>query len=385
MTQPHIYDVAIIGAGPIGLELAACLKRAGVDYIHFDAQQIGYTLSWWPRNTSFFSTTERLAIAGAPIQNNHQQRITGEEYLAYLRGVIEQFDLRINSYEPVIAIERADGAAAERQRVDEARIDRLPASSAPAVAGPFVLTTRPLTGERRYLCRRLALAIGDMHWPNRLGIPGEDLPHVSHYFRDPHDYFRRRLLIVGGKNSAAEAALRCWRAGARVTVSYRRSRFDQQRVKHWLLPDIEAQIEAGTIGFLPETLPIEIAPSHVVLMPTPGGQLNGGAPIVHETDFVLLNTGFRGDQSLLEMAGVELHGENRVPAFDPATMETNVPGVYLAGTVAAGIQQRYTLFIENCHEHAGKIVQALTGRWPEQLGDAGSRNYQLSFERIEAN
>src|SRR6266540_2483945 len=99
MTQIHTYDVAIIGAGPIGLELAACLKCAGVDYIHFDSQQIGYTLTWWPRNTSFFSTTERLAIAGVPIQNNHQQRITGEEYLSYLRGVVEQFDLKINSYE----------------------------------------------------------------------------------------------------------------------------------------------------------------------------------------------------------------------------------------------------------------------------------------------
>ncbi|HEU5100799.1 MAG TPA: NAD(P)-binding domain-containing protein [Roseiflexaceae bacterium] len=380
MTLPHIYEIAIVGAGPIGLELAACLKRAGVDYIHLDASQIGHTLTWWPRNTSFFSTTERLAIAGVPIQNNHQQRITGEDYLAYLRGVVEQFDLRINSYEPVTAIERRRDYATEN--TEERQKDPFPVNSA---ADPFILTTRPLTGERRYLSWRVALAIGDMHWPNRLGIPGEDLPHVSHYFRDPHDYFRRRLLIVGGKNSAAEAALRCWRAGARVTVSYRRDRFDQQRVKHWLLPDVEAQIEAGTIGFLPETTPVEITPAHVVLMPSPGGRLNGGPPIVHETDFVLLNTGFHGDQSLLEMAGVELRGENRVPAFDPATMETNVPGVYLAGTVAAGIQQRYTLFIENCHDHAGKITQAITGHWPEQLGDATSRNYQLSFEQIEAN
>jgi thioredoxin reductase (NADPH) len=380
MTQAHIYEIAIIGAGPIGLELAVCLKRAGVDYIQLDAGQIGHTLTWWPRNTSFFSTTERLAIAGVPIQNNHQQRITGEEYLAYLRAVVEQFDLQINSYEPVTAIARQGDVATAG--TEGGRGDRF---SAPSAADLFVLTTQPLAGQRRYLSRRVALAIGDMHWPNRLGIPGEDLPHVSHYFRDPHDYFRRRLLIVGGKNSAAEAALRCWRAGARVTVSYRRERFDQQRVKHWLLPDVEAQIEAGTIGFLPETAPVEITPSHVVLMPAPGGRLNGGAPIVHETDFVLLNTGFRGDQSLLELAGVELSGENRVPSFDAATMETNVPGVYLAGTVAAGIQQRYTLFIENCHEHAGKIVQAITGRWPEQLGDAASRNYQLSFEQIEAN
>jgi thioredoxin reductase (NADPH) len=396
MTQPHIYDVAIIGAGPIGLELAACLKHAGVDYIHFDSHQIGYTLTWWPRNTSFFSTTERLAIAGVPIQNNHQQRITGEAYLAYLRAVVEQFDLKINTYEQVIAIAQAGDSMTghvEQNGIipstDEQiyRNGAIPSNifSVTSGAEPFVLTTRRLAGERHFQARRVVLAVGDMHWPNRLHIPGEDLPHVSHYFRDPHDYFRRRLLIVGGKNSAAEAALRCWRAGARVTVSYRRAQLDQQRVKHWLLPDIEAQFEAGTIGFLPETTPVEITPTHVVLMPTPAGRLNGGAPIVHETDFVLLNTGFRGDQSLLEMAGVELRGENRVPVFDATTMETNVPGIYLAGTVAAGIQQRYTLFIENCHEHAGKIVQAITGRWPEQLGDAASRNYNLAFEQIEAN
>ena len=128
-------------------------------------------------------------------------------------------------------------------------------------------------------------------------FPGENLPHVSHYFRDPHDYFRRRLLIVGGKNSAAEAALRCWRAGAAVTISYRRPHFDQQRIKHWLLPDLEAQIEAGAIGFLPETLPVEITPRHVVLAPTRGGLSVDGAAILHATDFVLLNTGFHGVQT----------------------------------------------------------------------------------------
>jgi thioredoxin reductase (NADPH) len=355
----HEYEVAVIGAGPIGIELAVLLKRAGVDYVHFDAGQIAHTMTWWPRNTSFFSTTERLAIAGIPIQNNHQGRITGEEYIAYLRVVVEQYDLAIHSYEPVTSLERKHDS--------------------------FELATLPLTGARRYRARRVVLAIGDMHFPNWLNIPGEDLPHVSHYFRDPHDYFRRRLLIVGGKNSAVEAALRCWRAGAHVTISYRKPTFDQDRVKHWLLPDLQAQIEAGTIAFLPETLPLSIQPGCVELIRMQGGLPLPDSTFEHPTDFVLLATGFHGDQSLLNMAGVELRGLNRVPVFDPATMESNVPRLYLAGTVAAGVQQRYTLFIENCHEHAARIVAAVTGDYLPTVGDVAARNYELTLDQIKAN
>ena len=353
------YEVAIVGAGPIGIELAVLLKRAGVRYIHFDARQIANTMTWWPRNTTFFSTTERLAIAGVPIQNNHQGRITGEDYIAYLRAVVEQFDLPIHSYEPVTSIQRSQDG--------------------------FDLSTLPQTGARSYRAHRVVLAIGDMHYPNWLNIPGEDLPHVSHYFRDPHDYFRRRLLIVGGKNSAVEAALRCWRAGAQVTISYRKPTFDKDRVKHWLLPDLQAQIEAGTIVFLPETLPLAIRPGCVELLRLHDGRPLPDETFEHTTDFVLLATGFRGDQSLLEMAGVELRGLNRMPVFDPATMESNVPGLYIAGTVAAGIQQRYTLFIENCHEHAAKIAAAVTGDRPGSVGDVATRNYELALDQIEAN
>lgn len=344
---------AIIGAGPIGIELATCFKRLGLDFIHLEARQIGYTMSWWPRNTSFFSTTERIEIAGIPMPSNTQARATGEDYLAYLRSVIEQLDLQINTYEPVVDIQ--------------------------TFSEGFLLKTSPLSGERLYFCQKLILAIGDMHAPNLLNIPGEDLPHVCHYFHDPHEYFRKRLLIVGGRNSAAEAALRCWRCGSQVAISYRQARFNEEKVKNHILPDLLAQIEFGNIQFFPETVPVEITPHHVVLERMDGSRFS------HATDFVLMSTGFHQIPQLFEMVGVNLVGEVRAPEYNPETMETNVPGLYVAGTAAAGSQSHYKLFIENSHEHVGKIVFALTGQWPEKLGTIPSRQYELPHEQMRAN
>lgn len=363
MNQSNITlatDVVIVGAGPIGLELAACLKRAGVDYVQFDARQLGHTISWWPRDTTFFSTTERIEIAGIPIQNATQGRTTGEEYLVYLRSVAEQLDLHVRAYEPVTDIRRTgDG---------------------------FVVTTRPRNGPRQVICHTVVLASGDMDEPNHLHIPGEDLPHVSHYFRDVHDFFRQRLLVVGGRNSAAEAALRCWRAGANVTLSYRRAEFNERIVKHWILPDLQTQIELGTIGFLPRTVPAVITPEQVVLQRIDARGLPTGEMIEQPADFVLLLTGFRHDMTLFERAGVTLQGDSRTPCYDPATMETDVPGLYVAGTAAAGErQEKYSLFVENTHVHVGRIVQALTGRWPDKLGTVPSRRYELPVEAIQAN
>jgi thioredoxin reductase (NADPH) len=358
-SHPTRTDVAIVGAGPIGLEVAATLHRAGVDYILFEAHQIGHTISWWPRNTHFFSTSERIAIAGIPIQHIYQGRVTGEEYLAYLRSVVESLDLRMNTYEPVAHIERRDEG--------------------------FALRTRTLSGERAYLCRRVVLAKGDMDKPNRIGIPGEELSHVSHYFSDPHKYFRKRLLVVGGKNSAVEAALRCWRAGSQVTVSYRRAAFDEKSVKSTILPDLKTQIRVGNVGFLPETVPIEITPEHVVFGPCVDGQPIEGERILHPTDFVLLCTGYVPDMRLFEIAGVNLLGEERVPEHDAETMETNVPGLYVAGTAAAGDQRKYRLFIENCHHHVVKIAIAVTGQRPEKIGTIEARRYDVPLAEIQAN
>jgi thioredoxin reductase (NADPH) len=360
LPQTHTdSDLIVIGAGPIGLELAAALKRAGLDYLHFDAHQIGYTMTWWPRNTYFFSTTERIEIAGIPAPSTTQARLTGEEYLAYLRSIVEQLDLQVNTYEPVTRIQKTSQG--------------------------FRLQTRPQTGPRTYTCRKLVIATGDMHGPNCLNIPGEDLPHVSHYFNDPHDYFRKRLLVVGGRNSACEAALRCWRAGARVAISYRREKFDQHSVKDHLLPDLMAQISRGNITFYPNSLPVEILPDRVILQQSLPNHPGVTRTIEHQADFVLLNTGFVADMSLFEQAGVELIGEQRAPLHNPDTMETNVSGLYVAGTAAAGSQKRYTLFIENCHVHVGKIFAHLTGHWPEQIGTIPARTYELAPEEFQAN
>lgn len=329
------FDVAIIGAGPIGIELAVTFTRLGVNYIHFDARQIGHTISWWPRNTYFFSTTERIEIAGIPSQAGDQPRITGEQYLAYLRGIVEQFDLQINTYETVIDL----------QQIDQG----------------YRITTRTLSAKNTYLAKIVVIAFGDMHKPRMLNIPGEDLPHVSHYFRDPHDYFRRKLLIVGGRNSAVESALRCWRMGAEVAISYRKPAFDEETVKSTILPDLLTQIERGNIQFYPNTIPVEITPNSIHLAPASSQSHSNEQIISLPVDFVLLNTGFVQDSTLFESVGVNLQGDMRVPQYNPDTMETNIPGLYLAGTAAAGTQERFTLFIENCHVHVAKITSAITG------------------------
>jgi thioredoxin reductase (NADPH) len=208
---------------------------------------------------------------------------------------------------------------------------------------------------------------------------------VTHYFTDPHRYFRTRLTVVGGRNSAVEAALRCWRAGAQVTISYRKPGFSPRWVKPSILPDTMTQIRKGNIGFFPETIPIEIRPGEIVLAPVNGLAKDKENRIVHPTDFVLLCTGFVADLRLFEAAGVVLQGEERIPQHDPETMETNVPDLYVAGTAASGDRVRYALFIENSHQHVARIAAAITGRWPTQIGTIEGRRYEVPLAQIEAN
>jgi thioredoxin reductase (NADPH) len=379
-------DVAVVGAGPIGVELAVALRRAGIDYLHFDARQVGQTISWFAPQTRFFSSNERIAIAGIPLQTPDQGKATREQYLAYLRGIVMEFDLAIRTYEPVVDIRRRDGG--------------------------FVLTTRPQTGQRECWAKRIVLATGGTDRPRRLNVPGEDLPHVSHYFHDPHTYFRKRLLIVGGKNSAVEAALRCHQAGAHVSLSYRRSALPEKSIKYWLMPEIRSLIDSGKMPAYFNTVVSQITPGQVRLEVCGEGSGfvadegsgfrvqdsgNGGRvgsasadanpssserhmdsnapafssspnpeprtlnPLSLDADFVLLLVGYEQDPTLLRLAGIELDGVCNVPTYDAATMETNVPGIYVAGTAIGGTQERYTVFIENCHVHVERILAALTG------------------------
>jgi thioredoxin reductase (NADPH) len=325
MKSSHSTDVAVIGAGPIGLELAIALKKAGIDYLHFDAKQIGYTISWFAPQTRFFSSNERIAIAGVPLQTWDQGKATREEYLRYLRQIVLQYDLKIRTYEPVIGIRRdSDG---------------------------FVLTTS--VADVR--ASKVVLCTGGTDRPRRLNISGEDLPHVSHYFRDPHTYFGKRLLIVGGKNSAVEAALRCHHAGAHVSISYRKDKLNPASIKYWLLPEINGLLESGKMQGYFNTVPTEITSSHVGLKDVAGNI--SSVPF----DFVLLLTGYEADVSLLKKAGVQLTGECETPVFNPQTMETNIPGIYVAGCAIGGTQDKYTIFLENCHIHVPRILSSLTG------------------------
>jgi thioredoxin reductase (NADPH) len=340
MKNQPLTEVAIIGAGPIGLELAVALKKAAIDYLQFDARQIGHTISWFAPQTRFFSSNERIAIAGVPLETPDQNKATREQYLAYLRTVVRQFDLQIHTYEPVSEISREK---------DHFRLK---------------------TTKSEYHAKKIVLASGGTERPRLLNIPGENLPNVSHYFQDPHTYFGKELLIVGGRNSAVEAALRCHYSGAKVTLCYRKADIESSGIKYWLLPEITGLIRSGAIKAYFNSTVSEIQPDRVVIS-TDGNSREIPA------DFVLLLIGYEADMTLCNMCGVELESGRKVPKFDPRTMLTNVPSVYVAGTAVGGTQERYSVFIENCHVHVDRIIASLCGKPPPSVPAA-------KFERPES-
>jgi len=344
------HRVVIIGAGPVGLELGALLESAGIDYLLIEAGQLGSTISWFAPQTTFFSSPERIALNGVPITNDSQQKTTREEYLSYLRAFAAQFALKILPYTEVTKIESLNSGFELTTVPSQAGIGE-PTRSASS------------NGERKTLrADKVVLAIGDMHRPHRLNIPGEELPHISHYFLEPHQYFNTRVMIVGGGNSAVEAALRLYRVGADVTMSYRGEFFNAKKIKFWLFPEIRSLIKRKEIGFYPYTEPAKITETEVSLNSTRTNKKQQVA-----ADFVFLLTGYEQKKDLFQSLGVRLEGDEQKPMLDTDTMETNVPGVYVAGTAVAGTQLGGVKeYIETSHIHVWRIRNHLLNEAPPE-------------------
>lgn len=327
MSETLSEHVLIAGAGPIGLACAVSAKARGLDPLVIDAGALANSIAHYPVGMVFFTTPERLEIGGHPLVCAGA-KATREEAVKYYRGVARAEGLRVKTYTRLAAAARqADGIACE-------------------------LATR--LGTARLLCQRLVLATGYFDQPNRLDVPGEDLPHVSHYFDDPHLAFGQDVVVVGGKNSAVEAALQLFRAGARVTLVYRGAAFPPT-VKYWLRPDIENRIKAGEITARLGAQVREITARDVVIRRADGGTERLAAERVYAL------VGFHPDFELFHRIGVEFDATTGRPALNPETLETNVPGIYLAGSLTAG-RKISEVFIENGRFDGEKI-----------FGDAGSR------------
>jgi thioredoxin reductase (NADPH) len=316
------YDIGIVGAGPLGLELAIALKQAGVRYIQFDKGQAAEAIYRFPPQTPFYSSSERIGIGGIPVQTVDQQKCTREAYLAYIRSVCMKFHLTINTYEEVVGIEKENG---------------------------FLLRTQSVYGEYQYRVKFVVFATGGTSFPRVLGIPGEALGHVTDKLEDPHKYFGRNLMIVGGKNSAVEGALRGFHAGAKVTIVMRGGEFDQKAVKYWLLPELLGRIKRKEIVCRFESEIAEIQPGYVVLKSKERLQ----------ADFVVKAIGFKADMKLFKSLGIAMKENSEAPVYDPQTMETTLEGIYVLGTVIGGTQESYRVYIENTHHHVGKIMNDL--------------------------
>jgi thioredoxin reductase (NADPH) len=323
-----VRDLLIIGAGPSGLATAIAAKQRGLDFAIVEKGVLVNSIFHFPTHMIFFTTPELLEIGGLPLVSPYEKP-TRLEALRYYRRVVDTHALHVSFHERVLEIER-----------DE--------------TGVFAVTTRDDRGVQRVReARAVVLAIGYSDIPNLLGIPGEDLPHVAHYYLDAHPYYRQRVVIVGGKNSAAETALELFRAGAHVTLVHRHAVLGDS-IKYWVRPDIENRIKEGSIAAHFETRVIEIRSAEVVVE-------RAGVQESIAADAVFLLTGYRPDIDLMRRAGVLCDPDSLKPVLNEDTFETNVPNLFIAGGAIAG---RHTgnIFIENGRFHGEKIVATLADR-----------------------
>ena len=339
-----VRDVLIVGAGPSGLATAIAAKARGLDFLIVERGVLVNSIFHFPVHMVFFTTPELLEVGGLPLITPYDKP-TRLEALRYYRRVVDTYGLPVSVHEEVLAIEREDGMFAVTTRRTRPATEP---GRGPSVTGE--------DGRRVRHARAVVLAIGYYDLPNLLGIPGEDLPHVNHYYNDAHPYFRQRVVVVGGKNSAAEAALELFRGGAHVTLVHRHAALGDS-IKYWVRPDIENRIKEGSIAARFETSIVEIRPSEVVVE-------ERGERAILPADAVFLLTGYRPDVELMTRAGIRCDPVTLAPDLDPETFETNVPNLFLAGGAIAG-RNTGSIFIENGRFHGEKIIAVLHERLAE--------------------
>jgi thioredoxin reductase (NADPH) len=328
----QIRDVTIVGAGPAGLAAGIAAKRLGLDYAIVEKGVLVNSIYRFPVNMVFFTTPELLEIGGLPLVSPFEKP-TRFEALRYYRRVVDTYDLQIDFGEQVISAKREQGP--EREEI-------------------FAVETRSDRAVRRIRhSRNVIFAIGYFDHPNVLGVPGEELPHVSHYYTESHGFYRKRVVIVGGGNSAAETALELFRAGAHVTLVHRHAEL-KPSIKYWVRPDIENRIKEGSVIGLFNTRLLEIQPTQVNV------DANGDTREI-PADAVFLLTGYHPDCDLYRRAGIRLSRDTMNPEFNPDTFETNVPGLFLAGGAICG-KDTSNIFIENGRFHGEKIIELVAQR-----------------------
>ncbi len=322
----NAFDLICIGAGPTGLACAIEAKRAGLHPLVIDKGCLCNSLYHYPVNMVFFTTPELLEIGDLPL-TSATEKPNRSEALKYYRKCAEHYALELRLGRRVESVEGSDGR--------------------------FRVHTRDEQGiAAQFEAKKIVVATGYYDLPNRLGVPGEDLPHVSHYYTEPHPFWQQDVVVIGGKNSAAEAALDLYRSGARVTLVHRRAELGST-IKYWVRPDIENRIKAGQVRALFETEVRRIEPGHVWVSNHAGEY---SLPAVQ----VFALTGYHPDFEFLRSLGISLDPSTNKPMMDPQTHESNVPGIFLAGVVIGG-NHTSEIFIENGRFHGKQIVAALTG------------------------
>ncbi len=315
----------MIGAGPTGLACAIDVQEAGYRVTVVDKGCLCNSLFHYPSHMTFFTTSELLEIGNIPFPSPHAKP-NRNEALEYYRKVAMRYRLDVRQYETIAGAEGKDG--------------------------DFRVRTADRFGrEKTYRAQKLILATGYYDIPNLLHVPGEELPKVMHYYTDPHPYYDQDVLVVGGKNSAAIAALELWRHGARVTLVHREAEI-HRHVKYWIKPDIENRIKNGEVAAHFSTRVTEVGLDSVTLE-TPSGMKTIA------NDFVFAMTGYRPDFSFIESLGVRMEGKDHTPVYDAKTLESNVPGIYLAGVIVAGARTN-EIFIENGRFHGQQIADGIS-------------------------